>query len=204
MQYVISDELHAKLGCRFDKYLEPSNENFEPLFLMCMLVDPSFGFILTEQQRKAAQTALLNDINLHEDEDDSQSTSGSNHSNNPSKSDGTCTSIDLDFPPALKKFRYFRSHVVEAVEAAAKSERESGHKGERELRKYIHSIAKGKHARNGDSIGYWLKRKATYPHLWKVAIDYLSMPVSSTTVERVFSVVGMQHREKGIDSKVST
>jgi len=41
-----------------------------------------------------------------------------------------------------------------------------------------------------DPIQWWISRKSSYPTLWKMAIDLLGIPATSTPSERIFSKAG--------------
>jgi len=47
-----------------------------------------------------------------------------------------------------------------------------------------------------DPIQWWLKRKGTYPTLWKMAVDLLGIPATSAPSERIFSKAGEVFRKR--------
>lgn len=47
-----------------------------------------------------------------------------------------------------------------------------------------------------DPIKWWIARKTTYPHLWRMALDLLSIPATSTPSERMFSRAGEMYSSR--------
>ncbi|XP_076013422.1 E3 SUMO-protein ligase ZBED1-like [Genypterus blacodes] len=56
-----------------------------------------------------------------------------------------------------------------------------------EVQRYL---AEGNIARSQDPLQYWDNQKATFPHLFRLALQFLCTPASSVPCERVFSTAG--------------
>lgn len=174
--------LQEELQKRFDNLLSPKHTNFNPLYLAATALDPQFDLVISQEQKDAAKQYILQ--LLKEESEDVQNTPCDNESH-------TAEKTDSDSPP-LKCFKHLSGLVTDKMNQLSQSseclpiEKEVNSYFSR-LQPSCSSVTKNDIA---DPIDFWITSEATYPMLSQLAFDILTIPTSSTSVERVFSTAG--------------
>ena len=150
--------LSSEMAVRFDKFTDPTNTDYDPLFVTATLLDPRYKVVLTTNQINSAKTCILKKLE-----------------ENASKSPSLCSppeeAEDTTDEPASKHF----CHLSRIIEERLKQREARACPGEHELQQYIqdvHSVAE-----NVDMFQFWLEKQKTYPSLCNIAMDILIIPV---------------------------
>ena len=178
----VSRLLQSELKRRFRKYTDPSDPDHEPLCLMATMLDPRYRLLLNPIQMESTKRQLL--VALKE-------AAGNNGgSNSPSSGAVTVTPVvsqDETEEPPVKRFHHLskllQERAREGIEQVAKTP-----PGKQELEHYLQNFQPL--SDQMDAVDFWVENEKTYPLLSSMAVDILTIPGSSTAVERVFSVAG--------------
>ena len=156
---------------RFQNVTDQSHPDHDPLFLASTLLDPRYQLLLNPNQIMSAKAHLMN---LLKDHPESSESSSATQSPRPP--------ADTEEPPT-KRF----CHLASVLEQRIQEDRKKlGKKqpGEQELETYMascHSLPE-----HVDPLTFWIEQENMYPLLVTLAVEVLTIPVSSTPVERVF------------------
>lgn len=174
-------KLQSELKKRFRKYTDPSDTNFEHIFLLATSLDPRYRLLLNPVQKSAAKDHLLKEI---------KNGSGSPQTNSPQHQEAELHQTargDSDSEPPTKKFRHLNKVLQQKWKEGL--QRISKHPpGQVEVTRYfeaVESLADGV-----DPLEYWKSQNHEYPLISDVAVDILVIPATSAPVERVFSSAG--------------
>ena len=99
---VAAKVLQQETKRRFQHFIDPTDECFEPLYLMTTALDPRFTLILTSEQTEAAEAELTNLLSMSSEDTTTTSIEEAG-------SEGMVT--EQDQPPPLKRFRYLSGIV---------------------------------------------------------------------------------------------
>ena len=97
---------------------------------------------------------------------------------------------DPEDEPCLKWFKHLSTIISEKLKDRTTSRGTTPESSplQRQLESYIGETFNLREEE--DVLDFWLEHKQTYPDLADVAFDILTIPASSTPVERVFSTAG--------------
>ena len=168
---------------RFSYCLDPEHANFEPVFVMSTLLDPRNALLLEAHQIEAAKKELLKHLATSSSTSKEEASSSS-----AAESVSDHNADDASAEPPSKKMRWAMELIEQRRKETVSRKSKKNPPGQQQLKKYVSKIATMK--RVGDPIKYWVDRRNKYPQLAGVAIDYLTIPASSTPAERAFSTAG--------------
>ena len=160
---------------QFQNVTDPSHPDHDPLFLASTLLDPRYWLLLNPNQIMSAKAHLMK--LLKDNPESSESSSATQSPKLP---------IDTEEPPT-KRF----CHLASVLEQRLQEDRKKlGKKqpGEQELETYMascHSLPE-----RVDPLTFWIEQENMYPLLATLTVEVLTIPASSTPVERVFSTAG--------------
>ena len=164
----------SELKRRFRKYTDPSDPESEPLFLMSMMLDPRYKVLLNRNQADSTKLQLLKQL--------TESAQSRGNSNSPTSATLTQSPDEVE-PPATKRFR----HLSKLLEEKSSKKVDKSPPVKLELEHYVN--IQPQYAEEADVMQFLIDAKE-YPVLSSMALDILTIPASSTPVERVFSVAG--------------
>ena len=173
----VSCLLQSELKRRFRKYTDPNDSDYEPFFLMSTMLDPRYRVLLNSPQAESTKKQLLKRLK-----------DAAGHSDSPvSVASETGSPEETDEPPAVKRFHHL-SRLIEEKTKEGIEEVSKAPPGKRELEHYLQNTQPL--TEEADALQFWIESDKTYPLLSSIALDLLTIPGSSTPVERVFSVAG--------------
>ena len=167
--------LLTEFKCRFRNLTDPSHPDHDPLFLASTLLDPRYRLLLNPNQITSAKAHLMNLLKDHSESSESSSATQSPKS-----------PADAKEPPT-KRFCHLASVLEQRLQEDMKKQGKK-QPGEQELETYMatcHSLPE-----RVDPVTFWIEQENMYPLLATLAVEVLTMPASSTPVERVFSTAG--------------
>ena len=171
--------LKAELNARFKKFEDPSQSDFDSLFVIATALDPRFRLVLSEEQKEAGKQAILAKLReLREANEDSPMDVGECASSNGS------TGGELQ--PPLKRFKHLSAVVKERKREEKRREKTEPAPEAVEVEQYFRTTYQV-----NDPVQFWVEHEGTFPILAPFAIDLLVIPASSAPVERVFSTAGI-------------
>ena len=168
----------VELKHRFKKFTDPSDFGYDPLFLVCTLLDPRYRLLLNRNQSDSAKEHLLK-LLKEESENGGSDSSPSPHS--------PAVGGTQEEEPPMKRF----CHLSRILEQKLKDDFKKVAKrppGELEVEQYLSSGHSLPHEE--DPIPFWIEQEKKYPLLASLAVDMLVIPGSSAPIERTFSTAG--------------
>lgn len=177
---LVSCNMLEDMERRFGFMLNPTEANFDPLFITSTFLSPTYRELLSNEQVAAARSNLLKQMSPNQQiekevEPDSNEVDSNLGTADPSKE------------PSPKKFRNLMELLKEKQRAKEISCSGSQSDEEIELEKYASCFQMDE---DEDPIAFWHENAIMYPLLSNVAFDLLSTPASTAPVERVFSTGG--------------
>ena len=175
----VASIMQLDLKRRFRKFTDPSDSQYNPLYITATALDPRYRLLLNPRQTESAKMHLLKEIKeMVED------TSSSSECDSP-RQDITCEIETSEPPPKKKRFRHL---VTEQKWKEGLKKTASLPPGRTEIERYFTTIESA--TDRIDRLDYWIELQLRYPLLSKVAVDVVVVSVSSAPIERVFSTAG--------------
>ena len=173
----IANVLHQELVMRFEKVLQPGSPSFCPIYVEATLLDPRYRIILSEEQVQVAKVQILKDC------DHGTEVAPPSYLQTPTEDD----------EPSLKRFKHLSNIVLEKQKAQATALiSQSTHPCSPQI-KQLKTYLEDKFCKwdeSLDALDFWVQNEEKYPDLAPVAFDLLTIPATSTPIERVFSTAG--------------
>lgn len=180
----VADILLKELKHRFRQYTDPSDLNYNPLFVIATALDPRYRLILTAAEVVSAKQEICKMLKERAKEKNGCSTSSASESEaQPITVEG-----EGDDGPPTKRFRHL-NRILEARFKEGLKKRSTLPSEEIEINHYFQSIEPI--SEKVDPLVFWLEQQQSYPKITPLALDVLCIPASSAAVERVFSTAGI-------------
>ena len=186
----VSTIMSVELERRFAKLLDHNDKDHDPLYMIATLLDPRFKMILESDQIAHAKKECLKLLcnGEYDSENEIAATPPPSNSYAPLV---TAAGSDSENEPPSKKLHY----VFNIIDKKATEKKEIAHRHpklpELQLDSYIQSTDGKIYSEDSDPISFWNQFYASYSMIAPFAIDILSAPSSSASVERTFSTAGI-------------
>lgn len=199
-----AEDIKAEVNKRFEKYLDPKNEHFDPIYVSATYLDPSVALILDEAQINAAKTYLLKLV--REGEADKGEASDLTSRAETENDGGGEEEIDPEEinPPSPKKSKF--SFVEKAIQQKLKTLQSEQNENttttsadilKDEMNRYMRCICSKQIQSVGtqdEPLEFWKREVQNPTHdlfkLTNLALDLLCIVASSAPAERTFSTAG--------------
>ncbi len=182
-----ASRLLQELHFQFDSLSDASHTNFTPLYLMATALDPRFCLLLTDREREMATQHILAALKQSEE----VAEPGCSLSTKNTEIEQLCQDIK---PSPLKRFKYLSELVGQQTTVQSPPQPS---KAERELAGYFSRLQISNFENKGlDPLQFWQGSLNLYPTVAALALDVLSIPASSDSMERVLLVNGNSCRGK--------
>ena len=165
----IASIMKAELERRYKSFLDPTNSEFQPIYVVATSLDLRYRVALSSDQLKYAKCFLKNKL-----EPQVQTVQS------PTDDDVITVATTSDEPPC-KRFRLLSQFLTEKQEEEAPNTND-------DIQEYFDS--KRQLPEKADPLNFWIENEQIYPRLAPLAQDILVIPASSTPIERVFSKAG--------------
>jgi hypothetical protein len=173
----IGTTLKKELEKRFQSYIDPEHLDFKTIYVVSTSLDLRYRFLLNDKQLKVASNYLQRKL-IDEDEvqvTDDIEEEDTQHTNTPDESD----------EPPFKRFRLLNQFVAEKETQECQDMVEND-----EILQYFSLKKKVSNETEFDPLMFWQNNQQNFPTLAPIAQDILTIPATSTPVERTFSVAG--------------
>ena len=196
--------LDAQLTHRFQFVTDPKAFNHSPIYVVATMLDPGYKIMLDSVQIEYGRAKCLEMIkSARRQVEQDPLSNNSDKADSPSATSDIEASQQITSPPSKRaKSRYSLMLLQEMAQEKAKDREMSQKKGylktaQSQLDTYLQSSIDD----YPDPFEYWESRCPTLTVLAPFAMDVLSIPASSTSVERVFSTAG--HCSSGRKNRLS-
>uniref|UniRef100_A0A1X7SXK3 HAT C-terminal dimerisation domain-containing protein n=1 Tax=Amphimedon queenslandica TaxID=400682 RepID=A0A1X7SXK3_AMPQE len=176
---VLSNMIVQELNRCFQRVYDTRSTYFDPIYVAATYLDPRYRLALSREQIIEAKRAIISFSKT----DDSSESDDQFQNNSESQS----------LEPPKKKFKHLAVILARNRESLSQS-LDKISKIEEEMCLYDNQNLDINE--DIDPIVFWLSCSQSYPKLFDVVGDILSIPVSSAPVERVFSISGDACRGK--------
>ena len=166
----VSSIMAHELDRRFNSFLDPKNDSFNPIYVVATSLDLRYKVVLSTDQLKYAKTYLKNKCYSLPQVQPSVDVSTTNE-------------------PPCKRFRLLSQLVIEK-QHDDEQRSESTTIDNDDIQEYFLSKRQLPDLNQLDPLNFWTQNEHLFPILAPFAQDILVAPASSTPVERIFSKAG--------------
>ncbi|CAG7734337.1 unnamed protein product [Allacma fusca] len=177
-----SKKIKEKMKQRFATYLHNHDDNpIEGTYIAATLLDPRYRMVLPQEQRTLAKTFIINEYDVYMSEKDYDL---------PTSTEATAHHASQDSQqPSNPKFPFLAA-MKQSIQRNYNSSGDISHQLRVQLDKYLECNTYDTTDLNADAFQFWNSLESDYPLLAPLALDYLSIPPSTASVESTFSYAG--------------
>ncbi|KAI9560463.1 hypothetical protein GHT06_014484 [Daphnia sinensis] len=178
--FQITKEKDRDMKKRFGTFMDVKHDEFDPIYLIFSLLHPSKTLELNGELFEEGKRRLLDFIK--------QEIAEGNCLYHSSRS-------KADRNPHTQLFK--RRRIVNSDTSSSTVQEDSNiAELKREVEEYIEILNKGDFHAEADPLVFWREKSGRFPNLSPIALQYLAMPATSASAERLFSCSGLSCKGK--------